>query len=92
MQVGFIIIWVLDFWESANNTLCNFVKMMLLFYNHNMRNRSTLLKPFHNPRVILFLVCFYQTNGCKYNIHFHFHADAFSVKTETKIPPKFRLR
>jgi len=93
VQVGIILLCILDFWKSSNNTLRNFAKKMLLFSNHNMRNLSILLKPFNNPRVILvFLAFIYQTNGCKYNIYFEIHAEAFSVKNESKIPPKSRLR
>jgi hypothetical protein len=93
MQVGIVTTCILDFRKSANNTLCSFAKIMLLFSNHNVRNRSTLLKPYHNSRVILvFLACIYQTNGCKYNFYFETHAEAFSIKIETNIPPKSRLR
>lgn len=93
MQVGIIPMCILNFWKSANNMLCNFAKIILLFYNQDMRNQPTLLKPYHNLRVILvFLACIYQTNGRKYNIYFEIHAEAFSVKTETKIPPKSLLR
>jgi hypothetical protein len=57
IQVRIISICILNFWNRANNTLCNFAKIMLLFSNHNVRNRSTLLTPYHNPREILvFLV------------------------------------
>jgi len=92
MQVGFIRICILDSWKSSNNTLYNFAKMMLLFSNHIVRNWSTLLKTYHNPRVILvFLASIYQTNECKHNIYFEIHSEIFSVMTETKIQLKIRL-
>ena len=59
-----------------------------MYYISNLR-----VKPYPNPRVILvFLACIYRTNGCNYNIYFESRTEAFSVKTETKIPPKSRLR